>query len=76
MVITFLKSITNSKTMNWILSDDVFARTVTFTYHSTLVSFSVNKHYLSHGSEYIMANVFRISHNFEIKAKYEKRGKY
>ena len=76
MAITFLKSITNSKTMNWILSNDAFARTVKFTYHSTLISFSVNKHYLSYGSEYIMANVFRISHNFEIKAKYEKRGKY
>ena len=41
---------------------------------------------LSHGSEYNMANIFRVSHILptyftslqasEIKAKYEKRGKY
>ena len=45
-----------------------------------------HKHQLSHGSEYNMANIFRVSHILltyfaslqarEIKAKYEKRGKY
>ena len=45
-----------------------------------------DKHKLSHGSEYNMANIFRVPHILptyftslkasEIQAKYEKRGKY
>ena len=36
----------------------------------------VFKHQLLQGSEYNMANIFRVSYFAEIKAKYGKQGKY